>query len=113
MRSLSQCPATPALMSVLLIDVLIGASSCSRDRGADPPIIDPNRETERNRMVDEHIIPPPRHRAHDLQRTRSGRGTDPASTGTGSAPSLSHTALSIRSGVLYSCVNRDCRERTL
>lgn len=57
MSSLSQCPSCPALVCVLLIEVLIGTSSCTRDSGADPPLIVPNRKAERHRLVEEYIIP--------------------------------------------------------
>lgn len=57
MKSLirSSTPLVPLCFA--LIQVLIGASSCNGDRAADSPLIDPNRETERHRMVDEQIIP--------------------------------------------------------
>jgi protein-L-isoaspartate(D-aspartate) O-methyltransferase len=42
---------------VALIEVLIGAASCNSDRGTDSSLIDPNHEVERQRMVDEQIIP--------------------------------------------------------
>ncbi len=46
-----------ALVCTALVEVLIATSSCSGDRGTDTPLTDPNRETERHRMVDESIIP--------------------------------------------------------
>ncbi len=50
--------STPlALVCVALIEVLIGAASCNSDRGTDSSVVDPNREAERHRMVDEQIIP--------------------------------------------------------
>ncbi len=57
MRSLRQCPSCLTLVCVTLIGVLAWTSSCYGDREVDSPLIDPHRETERHRMVDEHIIP--------------------------------------------------------
>ncbi len=57
MRFLRQCLSCLTLVRVTLIGVLAWTSSCYGDREVDSPLIDPHRETERHRMVDEHIIP--------------------------------------------------------
>jgi protein-L-isoaspartate(D-aspartate) O-methyltransferase len=48
--------AALALVCVVLLDVSIGTSSWNRDRRADTPLVDPNREAERHQMVEEYII---------------------------------------------------------
>lgn len=57
MKPLSRSPAPPALVCIALIGVFAWTSSCNRDRGANSPLTDPNREAERHRMVGEQIIP--------------------------------------------------------
>jgi protein-L-isoaspartate(D-aspartate) O-methyltransferase len=57
MKPLSRSSAPLALVCIALIGVLAWTFSCNGDRGADSPLIDPNREAERHRMVDEQIIP--------------------------------------------------------
>ena len=42
---------------VAFIGLLAWTSSCYGEQGANAPLIDPHRATERHRMVDEHIIP--------------------------------------------------------
>lgn len=57
MKSLGRSSMPLALVCVALVGILVWTSSCNGEREADSPLIDPNREAERNRMVDEHIIP--------------------------------------------------------
>lgn len=57
MRSLRHCPLCLTLVCVILIGLLAWASSCNGDRRADSSLVDPTRETERHRMVDQYIIP--------------------------------------------------------
>ena len=54
---LRRSPALAALVCIAFIQGLIGVPSCNGDRGTDAPLIDPIRQAERNRMVDESIIP--------------------------------------------------------
>jgi protein-L-isoaspartate(D-aspartate) O-methyltransferase len=56
MKSLLRSSRSLPLVYVL-IGVLAWVSSCDGDRRADAPLFDPNRQAERNRMVDESIIP--------------------------------------------------------
>jgi protein-L-isoaspartate(D-aspartate) O-methyltransferase len=42
---------------VALIEVLIGAASCNSDRVTDSSLVDPSHAAERQRMVEEQIIP--------------------------------------------------------
>src|SRR5262249_51201891 len=58
MTPLGRRPHPLALVCVLLVHVLlVGAASCTGDRRHAPSSLDPTREAERNRMVDEYIIP--------------------------------------------------------
>lgn len=56
MKPLRRCSAPLVLACITLIGVLAWTSSCNEGRGADSSLIDPNREAERNRLVEEHII---------------------------------------------------------
>ena len=57
MRFLRQCLSCLTLVCVALIGVLARTSSCYGNQEVNSSLIDPHRETERHRMVDEHIIP--------------------------------------------------------
>jgi protein-L-isoaspartate(D-aspartate) O-methyltransferase len=57
MKPLRRCSAPLVLVCITLIGVLAWTSSSNGGRGADSPLIEPNREAERNRLVEEHIIP--------------------------------------------------------
>jgi protein-L-isoaspartate(D-aspartate) O-methyltransferase len=57
MKSLSRSSAHPVLAGIILIGLLAWTSSCNGGRGDDSPLTDPTRETERRRLVEEHIIP--------------------------------------------------------
>lgn len=56
MKPLRRCSAPLVLVCITLIGVLAWISACNGDRGGASPLIDPNREAERNRMVNEDII---------------------------------------------------------
>ena len=57
MKHLARISAPIALACSSLLGLLAWTSSCNRDGTASAPLNDPNRKTERDRMVDEHIIP--------------------------------------------------------
>ena len=57
MESLRQSPLQVTLLCVAVISVLVLSASCNRGRGADSSPMDSTREGERNRMVDQYIIP--------------------------------------------------------
>jgi len=57
MRSLSRSPFPLALVCAAIIGLPVWTPSCKGDRGTDTSLINPNRETERHRMVDQYIIP--------------------------------------------------------
>ncbi len=45
------------LLCIAIIGLATGTSSCNRERGADSSSMVSTRETERNRMVDQYIVP--------------------------------------------------------
>ncbi|MBK9307049.1 MAG: hypothetical protein IPM58_08180 [Nitrospira sp.] len=55
MRRSDQRPLCCTLTCIALISLLVWISSCSR--ATDSSSMDSNRETERNRMVDQYIVP--------------------------------------------------------
>jgi protein-L-isoaspartate(D-aspartate) O-methyltransferase len=57
MNYLGRISLSITLACSTLLGLLVWTSSCSRDGAASSPLNDPNRKTERDRMVDEHIIP--------------------------------------------------------
>jgi protein-L-isoaspartate(D-aspartate) O-methyltransferase len=57
MKSFPHYSSHLTLMGVALTSLLAWTSSCNGERGADAPLIDPTREGERHRMVDQYIIP--------------------------------------------------------
>lgn len=57
MVPLGQCPVRFQLPCIAVIGLLISASSCNGGKGADSHPMDSNREIERQRMVDQYIIP--------------------------------------------------------
>jgi protein-L-isoaspartate(D-aspartate) O-methyltransferase len=56
MKPHGRSSAALVLGCIALFSILAWTSSCNGEPGADSPLIDPNRETERNQMVDEYII---------------------------------------------------------
>ena len=54
MTTLSRGSIALALLCIVLVDVLTGSQPC---HGTDSPVVDHGRAAERNRMVDEYIIP--------------------------------------------------------
>ena len=57
MESLRQHPLCVTLLCVAIMSLSVWVSSCNSGRGADSSSMNSTREAERNRMVDQYIIP--------------------------------------------------------